>query len=131
MQQVRDGPMIQLSKLTKKLEESILKFGETTPPEREAIMRTWLAWQCRLRLPNSSLNVSFQEIMELGAKARRRIPVAILEIIFECFLPESIDSGLRNLTARSQAAMNEDNVVAGQKRPGTLEQHWVGALRDP
>ena len=43
MQQVRDGPTIQLSKLTKKLEESIRNFGETTPLEREAIMRTWLA----------------------------------------------------------------------------------------
>ena len=77
------------------------------------IMRILVVWQCRLRLPNSSLNVSFQEIMGLGTEARRRIPVAILEIIFECFLPESIDSGLRNLTARSQAAMDEDNVVAG------------------
>ena len=79
---VRDGPTIQLTKLTKKLEESIRKFGDNTPKEREVIMRIWAVWQCRLRLPNSSLNVSFQEIMGLGAEARRRIPVAILEIIF-------------------------------------------------
>ena len=123
---MRDGPTIQLTKLTKKLEESIRKFGDTTPKEREVIMRIWLVWQCRLRLPNSSLNVSFQEIMGLGAEARRRIPVAILEIIFECFVPESIVSGLRNLTARSQAAVEEDNVVAGQKPPGTAEQQGGG-----
>ena len=54
--------------------------------------------------------------------------MAILEIIFECFVPESIVSGLRNLTARFQAAMEEDNVVAGQKRPGTVEQHGRGPL---
>ena len=53
---VRDGPTIQLMKLTKKLEESIRKFGDTTPKEREVIMRIWLVWQCRLRLPSSSLN---------------------------------------------------------------------------
>ena len=115
---MRDEPTIQLFKLTKKLEESILEFGETTPIERETIMRNWLAWQCRLRLPNSSLNVSFKEMMGLGTEARRRTPAAILEIIFDSFVPDNLVTGLREFTARIQAGQEDDRVTAGYKRPG-------------
>ena len=119
-QLVRNGPTIQLTKLTSRLEESLKTFGDTTLKEREVVMRIWLVWQCRLRLPNSSLNVSFQEIMGLGAEARRRIPTAILDIIFDCFVPESIVRGLKELTTRPLAATEDDSIAAGQKRPGTI-----------
>ena len=94
-------------------------------------MSIWLVWQCRHRLLNSSLNVSFQEIMGLGAEARRRIPTAILDIIFDCFMPESIVRGLKELATRPLAATEDDSIAAGQKRPGTIGSQGVGSSLAP
>ena len=92
---VRDGPTILLSKLTKQFEDLIQSTGDTNPAVREVAMRVWLVWHSRFRLPNISLNVSLQEIMGLGAEARWKSPVAILEIIFESFVPDNIMVGFR------------------------------------
>ena len=35
---------------------------------KEVVIRMWLVWQCRLRLPNSTQNVSFHEILDWGRR---------------------------------------------------------------
>ena len=91
-------------------------------------MRIWLVWQCRLRLPNSSLNVSFQEIMGLGTEARRT-SVAILEIIFDSFVPHRMVTGLRELIVGIQTGQEQDRVTAVHTGLGMVEQQNGGTRR--
>ena len=57
--------------------------------------------------------------MGLGTEARRRVPAAVLETIFDSFVPDNMVTGLREFTGRIQAGQKNEGVTAGHKRPGT------------